>query len=232
MTEAEWQVAADPGPMFDHLLHQLKPWTRKWRLFACACGRRVSDLMPTGRERQQADFAERLADDPKLEAVRDYYVSPLPDYSRRQARSYSTSAHLASWFATNSNAPLAAYQASCHCLDAAVRKSGAMARRDARSAGPDMRAAGDREREAHAAFIRDIFGNPFRPASFSPAWRTSTALTLARQMYESRDFSLMPILADALQDAGCEAEDILAHCRGEGPHVRGCWVVDLVLGKE
>ncbi len=57
-------------------------------------------------------------------------------------------------------------------------------------------------------------------------------MTLARTMYESRDFSAMPILADALQDAGCDNEDILGHCRGSGPHVRGCWVVDLVLGKE
>ena len=83
-----------------------------------------------------------------------------------------------------------------------------------------------------AQLVRDIFGNPFRPVSFSPGWRTDTAMSLARQMYESRDFSLMPILADALQDAGCEDEDILAHCRDpQGTHVRGCWVVDLVLGK-
>ena len=80
--------------------------------------------------------------------------------------------------------------------------------------------------------LRDIFGNPFRPVSFSPDWRTDTALILARQMYESRDFSLMPILADALQDAGCEQEEILSHCRDANQvHVRGCWVVDLVLGK-
>jgi hypothetical protein len=79
--------------------------------------------------------------------------------------------------------------------------------------------------------LRDIFGNPFRLVPFSPAWRTDTAVSLARQMYESRDFSAMPILADALQDAGCEDEQILGHCRGPGPHVRGCWAIDLVLGK-
>lgn len=81
--------------------------------------------------------------------------------------------------------------------------------------------------------VRDIFGNPFRPVAFSPDWRTDTTLALARQMYESRDFGAMPILADALQDAGCENDDILAHCRdANATHVRGCWVVDLVLGKE
>jgi hypothetical protein len=77
----------------------------------------------------------------------------------------------------------------------------------------------------------DIFGNPFRPVAFSREWLTSTVVTLAQQMYDSRDFSAMPILADALQDAGCDNADILGHCRGDGPHVRGCWVVDLVLGK-
>jgi hypothetical protein len=82
-------------------------------------------------------------------------------------------------------------------------------------------------------FQRDIFGNPFRPVTFSPAWRTETALSLARRMYEARDFSAMPLLADALQDAGCDNADILDHCRDpDATHVRGCWVVDLVLGKE
>jgi hypothetical protein len=85
---------------------------------------------------------------------------------------------------------------------------------------------------AQCALIRDIFGNPFRPVAFDPAWRTDTAVSLAKHMYENRDFSAMPILADALQDAGCDSDDILSHCRDEKqPHVRGCWVVDLVLGK-
>jgi hypothetical protein len=83
-----------------------------------------------------------------------------------------------------------------------------------------------------AILIRCFFGNPFRPVSFDAEWRTSTAVLLAKQMYESRDFSTMPILADALQDAGCDNADILNHCRdANGTHVRGCWVIDLVLGK-
>ena len=89
-----------------------------------------------------------------------------------------------------------------------------------------------REATKQSALIRDIFGITFSSVNFSAEWRTDTALALARQMYESRDFSAMPILADALQDAGCDSADILNHCRGPGPHVRGCWVVDLVLGKE
>jgi hypothetical protein len=93
-------------------------------------------------------------------------------------------------------------------------------------AGPDPAT----ERRAQAAILRDIF-NPFRPVNVDAEWLTSTVVSLARQMYESRDFSTMPILADALQDAGCDNADILNHCRSDGPHVRGCWVVDLVLGK-
>jgi hypothetical protein len=80
--------------------------------------------------------------------------------------------------------------------------------------------------------LREIFGNPFRPVALDPTWLTSTVTALAKQMYESGDFSSMPVLADALQDAGCDNADVLDHCRGPGPHVRGCWVVDLVLGKE
>ncbi|MDB5308941.1 MAG: hypothetical protein JWO38_3143 [Gemmataceae bacterium] len=83
-----------------------------------------------------------------------------------------------------------------------------------------------------ALLFRDIIGNPFRPVAFAPDWHTSTTVQLARQMYESRDFTPMPILADALQDAGCEDDAILAHCRDpQATHIRGCWVIDLVLGK-
>lgn len=81
--------------------------------------------------------------------------------------------------------------------------------------------------------LRDIFGNPFRPVAFAPEWRTDTVVSLAHTMYESREFGAMPILADALQDAGYDHPDILAHCRDTAlAHVRGCWVTDLVLGKE
>ncbi|MBN9117607.1 MAG: hypothetical protein J0I06_00275 [Planctomycetes bacterium] len=77
-----------------------------------------------------------------------------------------------------------------------------------------------------------MFGTSTILPTFKYSWRTDTVLSLARQMYESREFGAMPILADALQDAGCDSDEILSHCRGPGPHVRGCWVVDRILGKE
>jgi hypothetical protein len=80
--------------------------------------------------------------------------------------------------------------------------------------------------------LREIFGNPFRPDAFDPTWRTETAVSLAKQMYEAREFGAMPILADALQDAGCDNEDVLKHCRDTMvTHVRGCWLLDAVLGR-
>jgi hypothetical protein len=82
--------------------------------------------------------------------------------------------------------------------------------------------------------LHDLFGNPFRPAAIDPTWLTwhgGLLVSMAHRMYESRDFSDMPVLADGLEEAGCQDQDILGHCRS-GEHVRGCWVVDLLLSKE
>jgi hypothetical protein len=78
--------------------------------------------------------------------------------------------------------------------------------------------------------LRDIFGNPFRPVSLNPAWRTETVVSMGMAIYNNRTFSHLPIWADALEDAGCENREILQHCRHPGPHVRGCWPLDLLLG--
>src|SRR5262245_31387429 len=87
--------------------------------------------------------------------------------------------------------------------------------------------------EGNARLLRDIFGPlPFRSVQLDSHWLTSNVLDLARTIYEERAINRLPILADALMDAGCSDEDILGHCRSDGPHVRGCWVVDLILGKE
>jgi hypothetical protein len=85
---------------------------------------------------------------------------------------------------------------------------------------------------ALANMVREVLGNPFRPVTIDPRWLTASVLDLARAIYDERAFERMPILADALMDAGCDNEEILNHCRGDGPHVRGCWVVDLLLGKK
>jgi hypothetical protein len=83
-----------------------------------------------------------------------------------------------------------------------------------------------------AVVCRDIFGNPFRTGAVDPAWLTATVVALAQGIYADRAFERLPILADALEEAGCDDAQLLGHCRGRGPHVRGCWAVDLVLARE
>ena len=89
----------------------------------------------------------------------------------------------------------------------------------------------DAERFAQCIDLRDIFGNPFRPVAVESHWLTPAVRDLAAAIYAGRAFDRLPVLADALEEAGCGHANILAHCRGPGPHVRGCWVVDLILGK-
>jgi hypothetical protein len=122
-------------------------------------------------------------------------------------------------------AAIAALEAAAASTRRPGRRRYELMRKAAQTAATD-------EIEAHAVLLRDIFGNPFREVNFEAEWRTTTVVALAMQLYETRDFGEMPILADAIQDAGCEDTVILDHCRGPGPHVRGCWVCDLVLGME
>jgi hypothetical protein len=92
---------------------------------------------------------------------------------------------------------------------------------------------GDNAERQTCSVIRELFGHHlFRPITFDLAWLSSGVLALAQGIYDEKAFNRMPILADALQDSGCSNEDILNHCRGPGPHCRGCFVIDLILGRE
>lgn len=124
--------------------------------------------------------------------------------------------------ACDSDADRVEYAASESALASAYLKCG----KDDRIPPPDTL-----EFEYQANLLRDIVGNPSRPVTFDPTWRSDTVVALAEAIYADRAFDRLPILADALEEAGCDHSDVLAHCRGPGPHVRGCWVVDLVLGK-
>lgn len=79
--------------------------------------------------------------------------------------------------------------------------------------------------------LRELFGNPFRRPAMDVRWFTSDVVGVARGIYAERAFERMPILADALMDAGCDDERIIGHCLGDKAHVRGCWLLDLVLSK-
>lgn len=106
---------------------------------------------------------------------------------------------------------------------------------DSRVHVSDDHSTRDRLSEQHLRLqdfiFRDIVGDPMNPVEFDLRWRTSDVVGLARGIYEERAFARLPILADALMDAGCEDERTISHCRSDGPHVRGCWIVDLVLGQ-
>jgi hypothetical protein len=90
----------------------------------------------------------------------------------------------------------------------------------------------DTEDARQAALVREILGDSTRPIEFDPRWLTSTVIDLARTIYVDRAFERLPILADALMDAGCDSDEIINHCRSEGPHVLGCWLVDMILGNK
>jgi hypothetical protein len=97
-----------------------------------------------------------------------------------------------------------------------------------------VRKARNTEQRAQARLLRDVF-QPFSSHTVHPSWLTwndGTARKIAQAIYDERAFERLPVLADALEDAGCDDADILRHCREPGEHVRGCWVIDLLLGKE
>jgi hypothetical protein len=243
MTESEWLASADPTRLTQ--CERIAATERKVRLFAVACCRRIPALNSHATLAAVTDtverFADRLATEEELrsahlgaDGIYDRAGETADDCESAEGLSENT----VRWQAIHC-AARAAYWASLPgelrteidhvpgLADAAVGL--ALAGRDYEY--DQVEAHAREERAVQAALFRDVFGNPFRPVDFSPSWRTDTAVSLARQLYDSRDFSAMPILADALEDAGCDSDEALSHCRGEGPHVRGCWVVDLVLGK-
>jgi hypothetical protein len=228
LTADDWDACRYPGTMLPHLRTAS---ARKLRLFLCACCRRTWGALFDERSRRAVEAAELWADG--LMTTRDLkpiqLAACLVDKPREFDRTILNRVSIPKQYEGDSRYYYAARAA----------RSVAILRKDwvVNTAWAASEAAGDpaavaAEQVAQSDIIRDIFGNPFRRVSFSSSWRTDTAVALASQMYESREFGAMPILADALQDARCDNEDVLNHCRGPGPHVRGCWVVDLVLGEE
>jgi hypothetical protein len=218
MTEEEWWACDDPRAMLAAVA-QLRT-ERKVRLLLTNGARAIWDRLPLPVFREAIEVAEQYVEGTApTEALSEVKgrasMIGMPDRAKPEELE---------WWRGN----LGTNDSPLFVVLAATTHPEMMPRIERTNAWAD----GARALRAHLPrLFREVFGNPFRPVAFSPEWRTHTAATLARQMYESRDFSAMPILADALQDAGCENEGILSHCRGDGPHVRGCWVVDLVLAK-
>jgi hypothetical protein len=216
VTEAEWLNCADTQSLWEspYLWQTGRVSERKYRLFAVACARRIWTRLNIGPCRRAVEVSERYADglatDDELAAV------------GAEVEAFGEQGTL-----SEDDRWLLGIAAS-HVWDRSLRLAGQVSGDCVHVLGQHPEGA---EELAQCAIIRDMFPNPSRPASVDSAWLTSDALALARGMYESRDFTALPVLADALEEAGCEEAELLAHCRGPGSHVRGCWLVDLVLGK-
>jgi hypothetical protein len=229
MTEEEWLASCFPEALVSFLANQVSQ--RKLRLFACACCRKADHLLKDPRSIHAVRVAEDYADGVVSENEVRSALSEATQ-ARDEARGVGMQEATAAAIDTlHPSATLAGRRAWWSVARAEIEWRFAFQTRERRRTAEA--AIYQEEQRRQSGLLRCIVGNPFRPVAFNPAWRTDTALSLARQMYDSRDFGAMPILADALQDAGCEHEQILNHCRDANQsHVRGCWVVDLVLGKE
>ena len=235
MTDAEWRECADPKPMLELLRGTASD--RKLRLFACGFCRQIWDRFVESDSRvavevagkyadgyatiKQLTRASKAAEDAILEALRRAGEACGPDeeddteLSERHYAEQEAVMH-AGWAegcAHPDNGWAAAWLVCQEEEDAWISEE---------------------DQRMQVALLRDVIGNPFRTAKSNRVWSTwneSLVSRLAQGIYTDRAFDRLPILADALEDAGCDNTDILAHCRQPGEHVRGCWVVDLLLGK-
>lgn len=230
MNEQSWDASTSPRDLLEAL--RAGGSARKLRLYAVACCRLLGALLHKPAYRTAVDVAEAFADGGAAEAMlavaQEECMSAGPEHgfvnSQVQWAAWKVVWHTGNEWTQDPPALIAAIDSTSAVLNVLYR--------GAHTASPDaVRTSVIAVTAAQTALVRCAFGNPFRPVEFDPAWRTSDAVALAQSMYNSRDFTAMPILADALQDAGCENEEVLTHCRAPGPHARGCWVVDGVLGK-
>jgi hypothetical protein len=256
MTEQEWLTCTDPKPMLRSVLGTDHPRIqaveafpacrgsdRKLRLFACACYHRISHLLPDALARAAVEVAEQFADGmatpEELQQAEARVLGPLEALEGRWGASQGAEraalmpthealalASVATW----ASAQKAAYYASSNAYLAAASITDAGSGRS----GGGSHASQVVEEKVQTDILRCIFGGLFRPVGIDPAvlaWNDGTVQMLARRIYEERAFHLLPVLSDALLDAGCDDEGLIRHCREAGPHARGCWCLDLISGK-
>ena len=243
MTEAEWLAGGELWTMLDLLGPEFSE--RKSRLFAVLCCRRAWHLIPVEESRRCVDAAEQFADgligQEELTAVVTASMQACESEWHRRTETgerwgpveqaiINAVGRIHRTHGSGRNVACPAVRRAI-AIERAVRENQQRDGGDFHYSQPQIDAL-EREEEVHqASLLREIAGNPFRPITLDSRWQTETVVALATGIYAERAFDRMPILADALEDAGCDLADILTHCRSDGPHVRGCWVVDLILGK-
>ena len=230
MTEREWLECTDPEPMLEYLGANDLLSDRKQRLFDCACVRRIWHLLLNETGRKAVEIAEKFADGQATKeelreaqgialAAADAQATLSPP-GTPDSYSVLAAAAEAEWEYRSGADPLrhAAVAFAWQGLAYDVRSEKLLARKKLAD-----------ERKTQATLLREIIGNPFQACPVSP----STAVwDLAQEIYDKRAYDLLPRLAEAPEKMGRDNPKILAHCWLPGPHVRGCWVVDLLLGKE
>jgi hypothetical protein len=250
MTESEWLQCTDPQEMLACLKGKVSD--RKLRLFACACYYRVCHLLPHllpgALAREAVQVAERFAEgmaavddllDDLQEAIARVWEAIEALEERRRATQVGKSIALQpthealalAFHVLRSEASEAAYYASSTAYRAAAAIANPGAAPHARAFANSLAA----EEKAQSDLLRCIFGHLFRPATIPSTvrtWNNATVVKLAQSIHARQTLDHLPILADALEEAGCDNADILDHLRGPGPHTRGCWALDLLLGRE
>jgi hypothetical protein len=225
MTEQQWLCCTDPAKMLDFLRASGRASERKFRLFACACCRRIWESLGEEVDRRAVEVAEQYADG----------FTGQKELQQARQRVPRAGVRRVAWAAARPSAYGAAKEAAPH--------SGwfANARPVTLGGYTGWEVVGDLagERAMQSGLLRDIFGPlPFRPlppiALQVLAWNDGCVVNLATSIYEERAFSQerVGVLADALEEAGVTDEEVLGHLRGSGPHCRGCWVVDSLTGRE
>ena len=247
MTESEWLAGNDPQPML--LFLRGKVSSRKLRLFACTCCRSIWHLLTNNAGRDAINVAEHHADGlasdrertSVLRRVSKAWTShneALPEaYQKSDAEGDAGGVLVTAIDGARACVAKDAFEAAYEGTICAAHAVG----RNAATVGTSAKAelVGREKQYAHQTrLLRDVIGNPFRPTKINPAWLTPTVTNLAQAAYDERilpsgelDRERLAILSDALEEAGCDDGDILNHLRSPGPHVRGCWAVDLLLGR-
>jgi hypothetical protein len=215
MTEEAWLTCMDPYEMLGYFDVHRGGSERKWMLFGCACCRRIWDCLVAEHAQYCVEIAEKYADGQATKTQRKGAI-------------------LATQYPYPGTDPGAL---AVRCGDWGIARAliDVLGQTAARARDDFSEETWSKEYRAQAGFLRDIFGIPFRPVVLNSSWRGScqgAVMELAEEIYEKRSFGQMPALADALDDAGCNDAQVLGHCRQTEPHVRGCWLLDMVLGKE
>lgn len=245
MTEAEWPTCTDVWKL-SHFLHG-KVKDRQWRLFAHNCCSRLSHLLTEEPFHSAIQAIELRAEGRYSDAeLTDLHASVRRKVEEIESTLYGDDGmlsmnDLASAWNAISMATSPVFDRKDLGGGAGTSTVGSLIHYGSMAiVAPIWQETQDRkktdeaelaERLFQARVIKDIVYNPFRTVPFDSSWRTESVVGLARGIYDDRAFDRLPVLADALEDAGCDDAEVLGHCRGDGFHVRGCWLIDTALGK-